>query len=107
RVHDVASGFGHLLAILAKNDPLVDEFEKRLRCGDMAQVIKHLVPEPSVKQMQHSVLGATDVQINTRSYRLQVESCRLSCGGVQLATFNRQLGTARAPPVAFSLLADE
>ncbi len=46
--------------------PLVDQFEKRLRRGDIAQIEQHIVPESRVKQVQHGVLDAADVQIHSR-----------------------------------------
>src|SRR6266567_985934 len=62
----VATGLGHLLAVFAEDEALVDEFEKRLRRADVAEVEEQFVPEPGVEQVQDGVLGAPDVEINAR-----------------------------------------
>ena len=64
RVDDVAARLGHLLAVLAEDQALVDELEERLWRRDVAEVEQHLVPEAGVEQVQHGVLGAADVQIH-------------------------------------------
>src|SRR5260221_13519972 len=63
-IDDVAAGFGHFLAVLAKDQPLVDEFEKRLRGGDKTEVEEHFVPETRIEQMKHRLFTATHVKIN-------------------------------------------
>ena len=63
-IHHVAARLGHLLAVLAENHSLVDELEKRLGRGDVAEVEQNLVPEPRVEQMQHGVFRSADVKIN-------------------------------------------
>ena len=65
RVDDVAARLGHLLAVFAEDQSLVDEFEKRLRRRDVAEIEQNLVPETRVEQVQHGVLGAADVEINS------------------------------------------
>ena len=81
-VDHVAARLGHLLAVFAEDQALVDELEERLRGGDVAQVEEHLVPEPGVEQMQHGVFGAADVEIDARRgcsrRRQSAHCCRLS-----------------------------
>ena len=60
-IHHVAARLGHLLSVLAENQALIDELEKRFRRGDVAEIEQNLVPEPRVKQMQHGVFRAADV----------------------------------------------
>ena len=67
RLHHLQRPHEHLVktkrvgAVLPEDEPLIDEPVKGLRCGDVPQVEKHLVPEPGIKQVQHRVLGAADV----------------------------------------------
>jgi hypothetical protein len=63
-VHHVAAGLGHLLAVLAEDEALVDETLERLGRGDVAEIEEHLVPEAGVEQVEHGVLGAADVEID-------------------------------------------
>ena len=63
-VDHVAAGLGHLLAVFAQDQALVDELLERLRLGDMAQVEHDLVPETGIEQMQDRMLGAADVEID-------------------------------------------
>ena len=44
-----------------QNHPLVVQFLKRLVGGDDAEIEQYLVPEAAVKQVEHGVLGASDV----------------------------------------------
>src|SRR5437899_13102552 len=69
RVYDVAAGFRHLLAVFAKDQSLIDQLEERLGGGDIAEVVKHLMPEAAVEQVEHGVLGAADVEIDSGSRR--------------------------------------
>ena len=60
-IHHVAARLGHLLSVFAENQSLIDEFVKRFRRRDVAEIEQNLVPEPRVKQMQHGVFRAADV----------------------------------------------
>ncbi len=44
---------------------LVEQLVERLDRGDVPQVEQHLGPEARVQQVQHGVLGAADVQVDT------------------------------------------
>jgi hypothetical protein len=62
-VDDVAAALGHLFAVLAEDDALVEKFLERLGLRDDAEVEKDLVPEAGVQQVEHGVLGAADVEV--------------------------------------------
>src|SRR5215469_13825875 len=49
---------------LAKNQSLIDEFEKRFGRRDAAEIVQYLVPEPRVKEVQHGMLDAADVEVH-------------------------------------------
>lgn len=63
-VDDVAAGFGHLLAVFAEDDALIDQFEKRFGGGDEAEIEEDFVPETGIQEMQDGVFGAADVEVN-------------------------------------------
>ena len=63
-VDHVAAALGHLLAVLAEDEALIDQPLERLGRGDVAVIEEHLVPEPRVEQVQHGVFGAADVEID-------------------------------------------
>ena len=60
-IHHVAARLGHLLAVFAQNQALIDELEEWFRRRDVAEIEQNLVPEPGVKQMKNGVFGAADV----------------------------------------------
>ncbi len=60
-IDDVAARFGHFLVVFAEDKTLVDKFVKRLGCRDVTEVVKDLVPETRVEQVQHGMFGAADV----------------------------------------------
>ena len=66
RIDGIAARLGHLLAVLAKDQSLVDEFVKRLGRRHLAKVEQHLVPKARVQQMQHRVLRSANIQIDPR-----------------------------------------
>ena len=63
-IDHVASGLGHLLPVLAHDQPLVDEFLERFGRANVAEIEKHLVPETGVEQVEHRVLGSADVEVD-------------------------------------------
>ena len=77
RVHHVAAGLGHLLAVLAEDEALVDESLERLGRGDVAEIEEHLVPEAGVEQVKHGVLGAADVEVDHAGFVARSSSPRL------------------------------
>src|SRR6266446_72474 len=68
---DVAARLRHLLIVFAQNDSLIDQTLERLWLRQIAEIEQHLVPEARVKQMKHSVLGPTDVQIDSSRSRFE------------------------------------
>ena len=56
---------------LAENHALVHDLAERLVAGHQAGVVQHLVPEPRIKEMQHGVFGAADVQVHRHPVALQ------------------------------------
>ena len=49
---------------------MVHEALEWLGRGEVAEIEEDLVPKPRVKQVQHGVLGATDVEIHTAGLRV-------------------------------------
>ncbi len=66
---DDLGGLDRLAAVVAVgvglDVALVEQAMKRLERADMAQVEQDLVPEAGVQQVQHGVLDATDIQVDT------------------------------------------
>ncbi len=44
---------------------LVDQPAERFFAADVAQVVQHLVPEPRIQQVQHRVLDATNIEVDS------------------------------------------
>ena len=63
RVHDVAAALGHLLAVLAHDEALVEEFLERFGGRQDADLVKEAVPEACVQQVEHGMLGAADIEV--------------------------------------------
>ncbi len=49
---------------LPQNHPLIHQLLKRLQRTHVSSIEEHLVPEPAVKQVQHRVLRASDVEVH-------------------------------------------
>ena len=65
RIHNVAARFRHFLIIFTQDDSLIDEALERLGLRDITEIEQHLLPEACIQQMQDSMLGAANVQIDT------------------------------------------
>ena len=65
RINDVAERLGHLAAIFSHDEALINEFLKWLGSIEMPKVIQDLMPETSVKQMQHGMLGTANVEVDS------------------------------------------
>ena len=61
RVNHVAAAFRHFVVILAEDHALIHQALKRLDGRNVTQIVKHLVPESRVQEVEHGVLGTADV----------------------------------------------
>ena len=61
RIDDIATGFGHLFTVFAKDHALVIELLEWFFGVDHADVVEELVPESRIEQVKDGVFRATDV----------------------------------------------
>ena len=90
---------------IAQNHALIYEAIKWFGGLQMASVEQHLVPEPSVQQVQHRVLGTADVQVDGHPLLFKF---RIDEDGVVFRIDEAQVVPARSSPlrhgVGFTLI---
>ena len=71
RVDHISAALGHLFPVLAQDHSMTGTFAIRLRIRRHANVIKELMPEPAVQQMQRSMLHAAVIPV----HRTPISQC--------------------------------
>jgi len=71
-VNDIASRLRHLLVIFSEDHPLIYESFEGLARRDHTDIVKHVMPESRIEEVEHRVLDAAYVEVNRHPILLDV-----------------------------------